>query len=222
MGCDMSIKIILADDHRLFRDMLSSLLDEQTGMEVVARANNGRETVKLVREKRPDVVIMDITMPDLNGIDATSQINSESPEVKVIGLSMHTDKRFIIRMFRAGAKGYLDKDCAFKELTTAIFTVIKGKTYLSPKIFDTLFPDVFLGNSLDAEYTKSNPLTKREREILQLIAEGWQTKEIAFQLNVSSKTIDTHRHNIMDKLNVNSIAELTKFAIREGLTSLED
>ena len=218
----MSIKIILADDHRLFRDMLSSLLDEQTGMEVVARANNGRETVKLVREKRPDVVIMDITMPDLNGIDATSQINSESPEVKVIGLSMHTDKRFIIRMFRAGAKGYLDKDCAFKELTTAIFTVIKGKTYLSPKIFDTLFPDVFLGNSLDAEYTKSNPLTKREREILQLIAEGWQTKEIAFQLNVSSKTIDTHRHNIMDKLNVNSIAELTKFAIREGLTSLED
>jgi DNA-binding NarL/FixJ family response regulator len=222
MGCDMSIKIILADDHRLFRDMLSSLLDEQTGMEVVARANNGRETVKLVREKRPDVVIMDITMPDLNGIDATSQIISESPEVKVIGLSMHTDKRFIIRMFRAGAKGYLDKDCAFKELTAAIFTVIKGKIYLSQKIFDTLFPDVFLGNSLDAEDTKSNPLTKREREILQLIAEGWQTKEIAFHLNVSSKTVDTHRHNIMDKLNVKSIAELTKFAIREGLTSLED
>jgi DNA-binding NarL/FixJ family response regulator len=202
--------------------MLSALLDEQTGMEVVARANNGRETVKLVQEKRPDVVIMDITMPDLNGIDATSQIISESPEVKVIGLSMHTDKRFIIRMFRAGAKGYLDKDCAFKELTTAIFTVEKGKTYLSQKIFDTLFPDVVLDNTLDTEHTKSNPLTKREREILQLIAEGWQTKEIAFHLNVSSKTVDTHRHNIMDKLNINSIAELTKFAIREGLTSLED
>ena len=222
MESDMSIKIILADDHRLFRDMLSSLLDERTGMEVVARANNGRETVKLVREHRPDVVIMDITMPDLNGIDATGQINSESPEVKVIGLSMHSDKRFITGMFKAGAKGYLDKDCAFKELTKAIFTVLKGRIYLSQKIFDTLFPGDSLGNFFGSDHATFNSLTKREREILQLIAEGWQTKEIAFHLSISPKTVDTHRHNIMDKLNMNSIAELTKFAIREGLTALED
>ena len=218
----MSIKIILADDHRLFRDMLSSLLSEQTGMEVVACANNGRETIKLVRLHKPDIVIMDITMPDLNGIDATSQIISESREIKVIGLSMHSDKRFITGMFKVGAKGYLDKDCAFKELTKAIFTVLKGKIYLSQKILDTLFSGDLNDNFLSTEHAAYNSLSTREREILQLIAEGWPTKEIAFHLGVSPKTVDTHRHNIMDKLKINSIAELTKFAIREGLTSLED
>lgn len=218
----MSIKIILADDHRLFRDILSSLLDEQTGMEVAARADNGRKAVKLALKHRPDVVIMDITMPDLNGIDATSQIISELPDVKVIGLSMHSDQRFITGMFKAGAKGYLDKDCAFKELTKAISTVLNNRIYLSPKIFDILYPYDSPSKLFNTKHESYDSLTRREREILQLIAEGWPTKEIAFHLNVSSKTVDTHRHNIMDKLNVNSIAELTKYAIREGLTSIED
>jgi DNA-binding NarL/FixJ family response regulator len=216
----MSVKIILADDHRIMREGLRALLEREAGIEVIAEAENGRTTVELSRELNPDVVVIDIGMPDLNGIDATRQIVSESPTVKVIALSMHSDRKFVREMLSAGASGYLLKDSAFEELGAALATVINNQTYLSPKIADTVVKD-YLGKIETKESKASPALTKREREVLQLIAEGRTTKDIASQLYVSIKTIETHRKQIMDKVGLNSVAELTKYAIREGLTSLE-
>ena len=216
----MSVKIILADDHRIMREGLRALLEREAGIEVVAEADNGRTTVELSRELNPDVVVIDIGMPDLNGIDATRQIVSESPAVKVIALSMHSDRKFVREMLSAGASGYLLKDSAFEELGIALTTVINNQTYLSPKIANTVVKD-YLGKVEPKESKVSPALTKREREVLQLIAEGKTTKDIASHLYVSIKTIETHRKQIMDKVGLNSVAELTKYAIREGLTSLE-
>ena len=216
----MSVKIILADDHRIMREGLRALLEKEAGIEVIAEADNGRTTVELSRELNPDVVVIDIGMPDLNGIDATRQIVSESPAVKVIALSMHSDRKFVREMLSAGASGYLLKDSAFEELGIALTTVINNQTYLSPKIANTVVKD-YLGKVEPKESKVSPALTKREREVLQLIAEGKTTKDIASQLYVSIKTIETHRKQIMDKVGLNSVAELTKYAIREGLTSLE-
>lgn len=216
----MNVKIILADDHRIMREGLRALLEREAGIEVIAEADNGRTTVELSRKLNPDVVVIDIGMPDLNGIDATRQIISESPAVKVIALSMHSDRKFVREMLSAGASGYLLKDSAFEELGTALATVINNQTYLSPKIADTVVKD-YLGKIEPKESKVPPALTKREREVLQLIAEGRTTKDIASHLYVSIKTIETHRKQIMDKVGLNSVAELTKYAIREGLTSLE-
>ncbi len=216
----MSVQIIIADDHKLMREGLSSLLGQQGDIVVVGQANNGREAVQLTERLDPDVVVMDVSMPDLNGIDATRHIISRRPKTKVIALSMHSDRQFVAEMFRAGASGYLLKDSAFEELASAIRTVAKDQTYIAPKIS---------GFSLD-DYTSSNPgseplvfprLSDREREVLQMIAEGKGTKEIAAELHLSAKTIETHRQHLMDKLDIYSVAELTKFAIREGLTTLD-
>lgn len=216
----MSIKILIADDHKIVRDGLRSLLEKQPNLEVVAEAENGRAAVQLAKDKSPDVVIMDISMPDLNGIDATRQMITALPEVKVLGLSMHSDKRFVIGMLGAGASGFLLKDCAFEELSQAIKVVIANQVYLSPGIAGTVVNDYvrrILGN-----YAFFKPvLTPREREVLQLLAEGLSTKQIASRLHVSVKTVETHRRQIMTKLDIHSIAELTKYAVREGLTSLE-
>jgi len=216
----MSIKIILADDHRIVRDGLRSLLEKQPDMEVVAEAEDGRTTVKQVQKLLPDVVIMDISMHDLNGIEATRQIIAKSPRVKVLALSMHSDKRFIAGILSAGASGYLMKDSTFTELIKAIRVIVSNHIYLSPRIAGIVTEDYV--NFLTATDTSSarSILTAREREILQLLAEGKTTKQVASQLNVSVKTIETHRQRIMDKLGIYSIAELTKYAIREGLTSL--
>ena len=216
----MSTRIILADDHGIMREGLRALLEKQPGIEVIAEAENGRTTVELSRELKPDVVIIDIAMPDLNGIEATRQIVAESPGVKVIALSMHSDRKFVREMLSAGASGYMLKDSAFEELDKAISTVNDNQTYLSPGIADTVVKD-YLGKIVTDNSAASIALTNREREVLQLFAEGKTTKQIASLLFVSIKTIETHRKQIMDKLGLNSIAELTKYAIREGLTSLE-
>jgi DNA-binding NarL/FixJ family response regulator len=216
----MSTRIILADDHGIMREGLRALLEKQPGIEVIAEAENGRTTVELSRELKPDVVIIDISMPDLNGIEATRQIIAESPGVKVIALSMHSDRKFVREMLSAGASGYMLKDSAFEELDKAISTVNDNQTYLSPGIADTVVKD-YLGKIVTDNSAASIALTNREREVLQLFAEGKTTKQIASLLFVSIKTIETHRKQIMDKLGLNSIAELTKYAIREGLTSLE-
>jgi two-component system, NarL family, response regulator NreC len=216
----MTTKIILADDHKIMRDGLRTLLEKELGMQVIGEAENGHKVVRLVHELLPDVVIIDIGMPDLNGIEATRQILAKNPNVKVIGLSMHSDKRFVAGMLSAGASGYLLKDCAFEELADAIHAVVKNKIYLSPGIVGVVIKDYvqhLSPNDLSAQTT----LTDREREVLQLIAEGKSTKKIASILYVSMKTVETHRLNIMEKLNTKSIAELTKYAIREGLTSLD-
>lgn len=216
----MSIRIILADDHKIIRDGLRALLEKEPDMEVVGEAQDGLTTIKLAKKLLPNIVIMDIGMPDMNGIDATRQIFSETQGIKVIALSMHSDRRFVLQMLKAGASGYLLKDSAFEELASAIKTVMAGQPYLSPKITDVVIKEyiVSLPKNEESVFTK---ITPREREVLQLIAEGKTTKQIAAFLNVSVKTIETHRQQIMEKLDIHSIAELTKYAIREGLTSLE-
>jgi len=216
----MSIRILLADDHKILRDGLRALLEKQSGMEVIAEAGDGRATVQLVRELLPNVVIMDIAMPDLNGIEATRQITALAPNVKIVALSMHSDKRFVAEMLKAGASGYLLKDCAFEELDNAIRAVIANRTYLSPKIADIIIKD-YTRLFPKTEFSVFSILTLREREVLQLLAEGKTTKEISSSLNISAKTVETYRKQIMDKLDIHSIAELTKYAVREGLTSLE-
>lgn len=215
----MTIKILVADDHKIIRDGLRALLEKQENMEVVAEAQDGATAIRLAKKLLPNIVIMDIGMPDMNGIDATRQIVAETQGVKVIALSMHSDRRFVIEMLKAGASGYLLKDSAFEELALAIKTIINNQPYLSPKITDVVIKEYIYSNP-QSEKTVFSALTIREREVLQLLAEGKSTKQIAAQLNVSVKTIETHRQQIMEKLDIRSIAELTKYAIREGLTSL--
>jgi len=215
----MGIKIILADDHKIIREGLRALLEKEPDMEVVGEANDGIATVRLTKNLNPDIVIMDIGMPDMNGIEATRQIISETKGVKVIALSMHSDRRFVLQMLKAGASGYLLKDSAFEELALAIKTVMLGQPYLSPKITDVVIKEYIISMAKNEE-TVFTKITAREREVLQLIAEGKSTKQIASFLNVSVKTIETHRQQIMEKLNIHSIAELTKYAIREGIASL--
>lgn len=215
----MSISVIIADDHKIVRDGLRTLLETQPDIAVVAEAEDGRSAVQQVSSFSPDVVIMDIAMPDLNGIEATRQIVQNRPGVKVIALSMHSDKRFVGEMLKAGASGYLLKDCAFEELVTAIHAVKQNKVYLSPWITG-LVVDNYVCSPARESQSVFTRLSDREREVLQLLAEGKGTKDVAHLLNVSIKTVETHRANIMTKLNLHTVAELTKYAIREGLTTL--
>ena len=216
-------RILLADDHQIIRNGLESLLlAEGAGeYEVIGEATDGREAVRLARDLRPDIVIIDIGMPELNGIEATQQIKAADKAVRVIGLSMHSDVTYVGRMLKAGASGYLLKESAFEELSAAIAEVQAGRVYLSRGITDVVVEDYVQRLERGASQQKVSALTPKEREVLQLIAEGNSTKEIAAALHVSVKTIETHRQNIMNRLDIRSIAKLTKFAIREGLTSLD-
>lgn len=213
------IKVLLADDHKIVRDGLRTLLEKHVDIAVLGEAEDGREALQLARKLSPDVIVMDIAMPELNGIEATRQILSEYPGVKIVALSMHSDKRFVSEMLKAGASAYLLKDCAFEELITAIRTIMKGKIYLSPGIAGVVLED-YIRSDRKTDPSVFSQLTDREREVLQLMAEGKTTKEVAAHLNVSIKTVETHRTNIMTKLDIHTIAELTKYAIREGLTTL--
>ena len=216
----MSIKIILADDHTIMREGLRSILENELHMHVVAQAEDGRTAVELVKKLKPDLVIMDISMPEMNGIEAAHRINEEMPGVKIIALSMHADKRYVSEMLNAGASAYLLKHSAMDELQQAIQTVLANKKYISPNIAGVVIDDYLRHRAADPPVVTAS-LTAKEREVLQLIAEGKSTKEIASILHVSVPTIDTHRQHIMEKLDIYNIAELTKYAIRTGLTSLE-
>ncbi len=217
----MSQKIVLADDHKIVRDGLRGLLEKEIDLNVVAEADDGRKAVELVREHHPDLVIMDVGMPNLNGIEATRQIVADAPNTKVIALSMHSRAQFVGRMLDAGARGYLLKDCAYEELVAAVRAVLAHRVYLSKGITGVVVDDYVRRRSVEKPSTLAT-LTPREREILQLMAEGRSTKEIAHELHVSVKTVETHRLHIMEKLDIHSIAGLTKYAISEGLTSLDD
>jgi DNA-binding NarL/FixJ family response regulator len=213
-------RILLADDHMIIRQGLRSLINRQDSMEVVAEADDGRQAVQLAQEVKPDIVVMDISMPNLNGMEATRQILRDNPDVKIIALSMHADSEYITQMTEAGAAGYMLKDCAFEKLVDAIRTVLANRRFLSPRAAAVMAASNTRNMSPQAA-AAANTLTPREREVLQLIAEGKSTKQAAADLHVSVKTIETHRHNIMEKLGMHSVAELTKYAIRQGFTALE-
>lgn len=216
----MTVRIVIADDHKIFRQGLISLLQTEVQIEVIGEADNGRVAVELAESLRPDLVIMDVGMPELNGIEATRRIVKSLPETRVIGLSMHSDPHFVTAMFEAGAAGYILKECAYEELTSAISSVQADRPYLSPAIAG-LVVEGQLAQPAHVTVSTRPPLSPRETEVLQLLAEGKATKEVAGILGVSVKTIETHRKQIMDKLGMRSIAELTKYAIRQGLTSVE-
>ncbi len=214
------MKILLADNHKLFCDGLRTLFTGEPGREIVGEANNGRMAVRLARELSPDIVIMDIGMPELNGMEATRQVRSELPQVKVLAVSMHSDRQYVSGMLSAGASGFVLKDCAFSELAEAVRIVVNGGRYLSPEIVGVVVDD-YVQRLAPSPGSIAARLSEREREVLQLMAEGHATVDIAERLHISRKTVETHRKSMMLKLELFSVAELTKFAIREGITSLE-
>jgi len=212
----MSIRIILADDHTIVRHGLSKSFQHEEGFKVIGQTKDGQSTVELAKELLPDVVIMDIGMPDLNGMEATRRIAQECPQVSVVGLSMHSSNKYVREMFRAGAKAYLLKDCPFEELAQAIRIVAEGKTYVSPSVGQIVIED-YVSSPAD-QNSAFRILSQREREVLQLLAEGKTTKQVAKQLHISPKTVEAHRLRIMNKLEIDNLAQLTKYALREGLT----
>lgn len=216
----MSTRILLVDDHGITREGLRSLIEKQPDLEVVGEAEDGRKAIDAVRELLPDIVITDITMPNLNGIDATRQIVRQFPKVKVIALSVHSNRAFVADILKAGASGYVMKECTFDELVEAIRTIVDGNVYLSPKVAGVVVSDYVQRLSRISE-SPLESLTEREREVLQLIGEGKNTKQIALGLHVSTKTVEANRRRIMEKLDAHSIAELVKIAILGGLACLE-
>jgi two-component system response regulator NreC len=216
----MEIRILVADNHRVVREAVCSLLRSEFGMDIVGEAEDGRSAIQLARELKPSVVIIEVSLPNLNGIEATRQIVNELPQTRVIALSARSDRRSVREMLKAGASGYVPKRCAFEELVSAIQNVVSNRTYLSSHISGLVVEEYLHRSPEQQEGSAYSLLTDREREVLQLIAEGKSTKVIARELFVSPKTIEWHRRQLMRKLCVESIAELVKYAISEGLTSV--
>ena len=216
----MSIRVLLAEDHKLVRAGIRSLLQDLIGIEVVGEAGNGREALQLMETLHPDVVLMDIAMPELNGLEAAKRINKDFPGVRVIILSMHTSEEYVLQALRAGAAGYLLKDANPVELELAIKAVVQGETYLSPAVSKHVVKDYLrrVGKQTDLLQV----LTSRQREVLQLIAEGHATKEIADKLDIGVKTVETHRAQLMDRLDIHDEAGLVRYAMRVGLIRTED
>jgi two-component system response regulator NreC len=216
----MKIRILLADDHTILRAGLKMMLNAQLDMEVVGEAQDGRQAVQEAQRLQPDVILMDITMPDLNGIEATRQIKRVLTEVKILVLTMHENDEYVFQALRAGASGYMLKEAADTELITAIHVIKSGQFYLSPTAQSVVVGDYLQRVRTGEERDSYSSLTEREREILKLVAEGHTNNQIAERLIISPKTVDTHRTHVMDKLNLHSRAELVKYAMRRGL--LED
>jgi DNA-binding NarL/FixJ family response regulator len=212
----MNHRILLVDDHQMFREGLKAVLKSETDFQVVGEAENGIQAVELCRELAPDVVIMDISMPEMSGVEAAGKIHAESPAIKIIILSMHTEKRYILGALKAGATGIVVKNSASAELLTAIETVVSGQTYLSPSVSNVLVQNI-LESGADAGEKMLSP---RERQILQLIAMGKGAKEIGYELGISNKTVEAHRMQLMNKLDIRNVADLVKYAIREGMIEL--
>jgi DNA-binding NarL/FixJ family response regulator len=220
------IKVILVDDHSLVRAGIRSLIQNISGVEVIAEANNGRDAIRLIDDLIPDLVLLDIAMPELNGLEVISRISKDNTDTKVIILSMHTNEEYVVQALKAGAAGYLLKDSAPNELEIAVNAVMKGETYLSPAISKHVV-DNYLRRISDVSTEKEKgpdifrQLTSRQREILQLIAEGNSTKEIANKLNVSIKTVETHRMQLMERIGIHDVAGLVRYAIRMGIITVK-
>jgi two-component system NarL family response regulator len=213
----VKIRIVLADDHRMLREALRAVLEKEPDIEVVGEAADGHATLQLARKLAPDVVVLDVAMPELSGIDAMSQLASHHPKIRVVALSAYSDRRYVLEMLRAGAAGYVVKAAAGTELLRAIRAVASGRNYLCPEVAGTVIDDVKHRDNPASHGLAA--LGRREREILQLIAEGQRSSAIAKRLFISVATVDTHRRNIMRKLDLHTVAQLTKYAIREGLSS---
>lgn len=214
----MPIKILIADDHQLFREGLINLLSSTADIEIIAQAENGKQTIDKARRLNPDIIIMDISMPIINGIEATGILQTEAPKIKVIALTMHSEKHFIKGMLEAGASGYLFKNCTYEELINAIKTVHSGKKYLSDEITEFIIGD-YIGSPKNIQDSDIK-LSEREQEILKLFAEGKTSREISEQLFISVKTVGTHKQHILEKLNLNSTTDMVKYAIKKGIISL--
>jgi DNA-binding NarL/FixJ family response regulator len=214
----MPVRVLLVDDHRIVREGLRGLIESRTDLRVVGEAGDGEQAIALARQLAPNLVILDVSMPRMNGVEATRRILAECPGARVLALSMHPDRRYVIEMLKAGASGYLLKESAFDELIHGIESVMAGRAFLSPAVTDMVVKE-YVSRLPKDEGTAFTVLTVREREVLQLLSEGMPTKGIASRLGVSVKTVETHRQQIMAKLDLHSVAELTKYAVREGLTS---
>ena len=217
----MAVKVLIADENRILSEGIRLLLSRDLEMEVVGLVDNGRDAVNLAMELRPDVILMAIHLHGLNGIEATRQIHAQAPDIKVLALSLRSDRQPIRGMLQAGARGYLMKESTAEDLKAAIQVLLSNRVYLGDGVIDLLVKDYVDGLSSDSS-TSAAELTPREREVLQLLAEGKSTKEIAGIISISVKTVETHRKHIMDKLGLHSVAELTKYALRHGLTALEE
>ncbi|MBK9965921.1 MAG: response regulator transcription factor [Holophagales bacterium] len=214
----MSTTILLVDDHRIVREGLRTLLGQQPDLTVVGEASDGRDAVAQACLLRPDVIVMDIAMPELNGVEATRLILAQLPAVRIVALSMYADRRFVAEILRAGALGYVLKDGAFEELALAIRTITEGKTYLSPSIAGLVVEELVRRTETPGSPSLGG-LTPRERQVLKLLADGMRPREIAQELAISAKTVEVHKQNLMNKLEIHTASELTRFAIREGLST---
>ena len=215
------IRVFLADDHTILREGLKYLLKEEVEIEVVGEAENGHRLLKEVKETTPDVVVVDITMPVLGGLEATQQLKKLLPKAKILILTMHTDEEYVHQAFKLGASGYLVKKAATQDLVSAIKAVHRGETYISPAVSERVVREFVRSTRLSPKPSFPDKLTFRERQILKLIAEGWPSKKIAEHLHISTRTVETHRANIMQKLKLHKVADLVKYAIRRGLVQVE-
>lgn len=209
------IRLIIADDHEMFREGLRVLLETEEDLEIVGEAADGDEAITMVDDFKPDLIVLDVQMPGTHGIEAARRIVADNPDTRILALSRHSERRYVSEMFKAGAIGYILKDSAVRELVDAIKTVSTGQLYCSPSLVGVVMRD-YTGRLAGEE----GKLTEREKEVLTLIAEGKNSKEIAHELNLSSKTVDSHRQRIMKKLDIHNVVDLTKYAIKEGLIVL--
>ena len=216
----MATKVLVVDNHGILRQGIQALIEKHSDMEVVGQADNGLDAVKLARQLQPDVVLMDVTMPKLNGIEATRQIKSELPDIKVLALSVHAKREFVLDMVRAGVSGYMLKECVFDDLVHAIKVIVAGQSYLSPQIANIVMDSITKDSVFGTVDGDSKAFTPRENQILQLLTEGNSAKQIASQLGLSVKTVEASRRQIMGKIEVDNLVDLTKYAIREGLTTV--